>query len=136
MAPGAAVTAGFQRADLLIQLLSPKPLSCFALFLLKPATHAICQVGEKLPRPTRERVFSASGRAPAVTGRRGTVALQGSPEMPRAAAHTQHSAYKRQSPPAPAAEAEAEDGREGERGREKARERKGGMKRSRGGCSF
>ncbi len=111
------------------QTLSPKPLSCLAPFFKKPATHAICQLGEKLPRPTRKRVFSASGRAPAVTGRRGTVALQGSPEMPRAAAHT---AQRIQTP----ATTSSSRGWEGEWEREAERKwerEKGGMKRSRGG---
>lgn len=114
----------------------PKPLSCLALVLLKPQTHAICQIGEKLPQPTRERVFSASGRALAVTGRRGTVALQGSPEMPKAAAHT----AQRIQTPATSSSSSSGSGWEGEwekereRQRENEREReKGGMKRSRGG---
>lgn len=35
----------------------PKSLSCLAPVLLKPATHAICQMREKLPPPTREGLF-------------------------------------------------------------------------------
>ncbi|KAK9959060.1 hypothetical protein ABG768_011145, partial [Culter alburnus] len=59
----------------------------------------------------RERVFSASGRALAVTGRRGTVALQGSPEMPRAAAHT---AQRIQTPATSSSSSSSGSGWEGE----------------------
>lgn len=77
----------------------------------------------------RERVFSASGRALAVTGRRGTVALQGSPEMPRAAAHT---AQRIQTPATSSSSSSSGSGWEGEWEKERERQRENERERERG----